>query len=147
MLPDQGSDQREDDMAPYEVVDHFQLVDVHVIERSRYIGRVSQFADIHAPDLVRNLEPGERAYISGSDRLDPFTVVDGLWVNGTWIRGWAKGTTDPGKHNGEIVQRCFEGVDPVEVTQCQRRDGKWIVHLGDGGVCTGSTALYLVIVK
>ncbi len=134
-------------MAPHQVVDHYQLVNVHVIERSRYLGRVSQFEDAHAPELVRRLAPGERAFISGSDGLRPFTVVDGLWVNGTWIQGWSQKIADPDKHIGEIVGKCFEPIDPVEVTPCERLDGKWIVHLGDGGVCTGSTVLYLVIVK
>jgi hypothetical protein len=51
------------------------------------------------------------------------------------------------KHLGEIVYKCFHPIAPVEVTSYERVDGQWIVNLGDGGVCTGSSAVYLVIVE
>ncbi len=133
------------DMPAYEVVDHHRLVDDHVIERSQYNGELTIFEE--APEVVRKLAPGERAFISGDAHLYPFIVNDGLWVNGTWIRGWSKSLIAPASHIGASLYKSFQPVDAVDVTSCERVDGKWIVRLGDAGNCTGSTALYLVIIK
>jgi hypothetical protein len=141
------------DLPSYKVVDHYRLVDEHVIEQSRYNGEVAIYE--HAPEVVRKLAPGERAFISGDQVLRPFIVVDGLWINGTWVRGWYKTLVGAErefnlvatKHDGDAVYKCFEPVDAVDVTSCERADGQWIVRLGDGGVCSGTTVLYLVIVK
>ena len=133
------------DMPAYEVVDHYRLVNDHVIEKSRYNGELTIFEE--APEVVRKLAPGERAFISGNERPYPFIVVDGLWVNGTWTRGWSKVLIDPANHVGDSLYRCFQPVDAVDVTGCERVDGKWILRLTDAGNCTGSTALYLVIVR
>jgi hypothetical protein len=137
----------------YEVVDHYRLADERVIEESRYNGEIVIYED--APEVLRKLAPGERAFISGDEVLQPFVVVDGLWVNGTWMHGWYNTLNSDErefnlctiKHRGETVYKCFEPVDPIEVTSCERVDGKWIVRLGDGGFCSGSTVLYLVIVR
>jgi hypothetical protein len=133
------------DMPAYEVVDHYRLVNEHVIEQSRYNGELTIFEE--APEVVRKLAPGERAFISGRERLYPFIVDDGLWVNGTFIRGWSKVLIDPASHVGDSLYRCFQPVDPVDVTSSERVDSKWIVRLTDAGNHTGATALYLVIVK
>jgi hypothetical protein len=135
----------EDDMPEYQVVDHYPLLGAHAIERSQYDGEETIHQE--APEVVRKLAPGERAFISGSAGLQPFIVRDGLWINGTWMQGWRRCTIEPMNHLGESVYKCFEPVDAADVTSCRRVDGKWIVRTADGGNCTGATALYLVIVK
>jgi hypothetical protein len=133
-------------MPDYQVVDKYRLVGEHAIERSQYDGELT----IHheAPEVMRKLARDERAFISSSSEgLTPFIVRDGFWINGSYIQGWHRLLIEPMNHLGESVHKCFQPVDPVEVTAFQRVDGKWIVRLADGGNCTGSTALYLVVVK